>query len=67
MRQLPQGAADGVVLFVVEGILEVVPCPDGLFPVRGVGFVGVEVDFFEQSVFFGFSLVSAFVLFFPRD
>lgn len=48
MRELAEGATEGVVFFVVEGVLEVVASADGGFAVGGVGFVGVEVDFFEE-------------------
>lgn len=46
---MAEGAAEEVVFFVVEGVLEVVAAADGGFAVGGVGFVGVEVDFFEES------------------
>jgi hypothetical protein len=48
--ELAQGAGEGVVFLVVEGSLEMVAAADGGFAVRGVGFVGVEVDFAEKSV-----------------
>lgn len=49
MRELTEGTAEEVVFFVVEGVLEVVAAADGGFAVVGVGFVGVEVYFFEES------------------
>jgi len=49
VRQLPQGAAQRVVLLVVERVLEVVSSADDLLAVVGVGFVGREVDFAEES------------------
>lgn len=52
MRELAQGAAEGVVLFVVSVVLEVVALADLVFAMRGVGFVGVKVDFAEESFFF---------------
>lgn len=49
MCELPQGAAEGVVFFVVKRMLEVVASADGGFAVSGVGFVGVQIDFAEES------------------
>lgn len=49
VRELPQGAAQRVVFLVVERVLEEVAVADGLLAVAAVGFVGVEVDFFEES------------------
>lgn len=51
MCELPEGAAEGVVFLVVAIILEVVALADVVFAVGGVGFVGVEVYFSEESVF----------------
>ena len=52
VRELAQGAGHRVVFAVVEGVLEVVALADGVFAVVVVGFVVVEVDFAEESVFF---------------
>lgn len=46
-----QVTAYDVVFLVVEGALQVVARADGLFAVVVVGFVGVEVDFSEESGF----------------
>lgn len=60
MRELPQGAGHRVVFAVVEGVLEVVALADGVFAVVVVGFVVVEVDFAEESVFSLLVLVLSF-------
>ena len=49
MSELAERAAEEIVFFVVEGVLEVVAAADGGFAVVGIGFVGIEVDFFEES------------------
>lgn len=49
MRELAKGAAERVVFLVVERVLQVVTGSDCVFAVRGVGFVGVEVYFAEES------------------
>lgn len=51
MRELSQGSREGVVFAVVGGVLEVVAGADGVFAVVVFGFVVVEVDLAEESVF----------------
>ena len=48
--ELFQRTADSVVLRVVRRVLDGVAAEDGGFAVGGVGFVGCEVDFAEESV-----------------
>ena len=50
VRQLPQGAAQSVVGYVVGGAGDGVAPEDGGIAVRGVGFVGSEVDFAEEPM-----------------
>lgn len=54
MCELPEGATEDVVFLIVAIILEMVALADVVFAVGGVGFVGVEVYFAEES---GFVLV----------
>lgn len=50
MREGFQGAAEAVVLCVVGGGLDAVAAADCGGEVGGVGFVGCEIDFAEESV-----------------
>lgn len=49
VREGFEGAAEAIVLRVVGGRLDAVAAADGGGEVRGVGFVGREVDFAEES------------------
>lgn len=49
MREGFEGAAEAVVFGVVGGGLDAVPAADGGGAVVGVGLVGCEVDFSEES------------------
>lgn len=53
MSERLEGAAEAVVFRVIGGGLDAVATADGGGQVRGVGFVGREVDFAEESGFVG--------------